>query len=58
MRHFITQDATKLGIDLLVIWTMTDTADVEVGAITNVKLVFLRPADEVVIAVFGFHTMQ
>ena len=55
--HFISQDATQFGIDLLVIGAVADTADVEVRAVTDVKLILLRPMDEVMIAACGFHRM-
>ena len=55
--YFISQDATQFGIDLLIVSAVADTAHVEVRAVTDVKLIFLRPMDEVMIAVCGFHRM-
>jgi hypothetical protein len=55
MFYFISYNATKLGVDRLLSLPVTYPTKIEVGAVANVKLVILRPADESMIAVCLFH---
>ena len=55
---FIADDAAKFSIDLLLTLSVADTANVEIGAVADVKLILVRPADEAVILVGGFHGCQ
>jgi len=47
MRHFSAKYAAQFGINLLIIRAVKNTTDVEIRAVANVKLILLRPADEV-----------
>lgn len=52
---FIADDAAQFSIDLLLALPVTNAAEVEVGAVADVELILVRPADEAVILVGGFH---
>jgi hypothetical protein len=52
---FVADDGTEGGVGLFLLFTVADTAVVEVWAVADVALVLVGPADEAVVAVFGFH---
>ena len=53
--NFITDDAAQFSIDLLLTLPVTHAAEVEIGAVADVKLILVRPADEAVILVGDLH---
>lgn len=55
MPDFVTDDTAQLGIHLFLALSVAHTAEVEVGAVADVKLVFVRPAGEAVILIGDFH---
>jgi hypothetical protein len=53
--HFIPNDAAKLCIDLLFVLTVTDTAEVEVRAVTDVATVLIGPANKAMELICNLH---
>jgi hypothetical protein len=55
MFNLITNNGTKLSVNLLVVITVTNTTEVKVRTVTDVELILLGPTNKVVIAISSFH---
>ena len=55
MSDFVADDGAKFGVGGFFLIAVTGAAEIEARAIADVALVFIRLADEAVIAVFRFH---
>ena len=52
---FFPDDGAKFAVGLEFYLSVADAAEIEVWAIADVTLVFIRPLDEAVVAVLRFH---
>lgn len=52
---FFPDDGAKFAVGLEFYLSVADATEIEVWAIADVTLVFIRPLDEAVVAVLGFH---
>ena len=52
---FFPDDGAEFAVGFEFHVGMADAAEIEVGAIADVTQVFVRPLDEAVVAVLGFH---
>ena len=52
---FFVDDDAEFAVGIEFDFGVADAAKIEVGAIADVTLVFIRPLDEAVVAVLGFH---
>ena len=55
MGDFVADDAAEFGVGFLLAVAVANAAEVEVGAVADVALVLIGPADEAVVTVFRFH---
>ena len=55
MGDFVADDGTEVGVGLFFLFAVTDASEIEIRAVADVALVLVGPADEAVVAIFGFH---
>lgn len=55
MGDFVADDGAEFGVGVFLADAVADAAEVEVGAVADVALVLVGPADKAVITVFRFH---
>jgi hypothetical protein len=55
MGDFVADDGAEFGLGGFFLFAVATAAEVEVGAIADVALILIGPADEAVVAVFWFH---
>ena len=55
MNDFVADDGAKFGVGGFFLFAVADSAEVEVRAVADVRLVLIGPADEAVVTVFRFH---
>ena len=52
---FVADDGAKIGVSILFVIAVADTAKIKVRAIADVALILIGPADKTMVTVFGFH---
>ena len=55
MGDFVADDLTEFRITSFLGLGVADAAEVEIGTVSDVNFIFIRPADEAVVLIFGFH---
>ena len=55
MLNFITDNLAEFGVGPLLVFAVANTAQIQIRTVADVALVFVRPMDKAMVAIFGFH---
>ena len=55
MLNFITDNLAEFGVGPLLVFAVANTARIQIRTVADVALVFVRPMDKAMVAIFGFH---
>lgn len=57
MLNFVPDNLAKFGVGPLLVFPVANSAGIQIRAVADVALVFVRPMDKAMVAIFGFHRL-